>query len=159
MMPDSMGDGSDESALPSREADHALEQIRQVVSGGYVRNRLVVLPGGGGKAAAGGSSLSTSNSAGQAPRSPEASVRLASSSGSIGSGNGAATALARDASPEIIAVAPNIAREVDEKLGRIREARMKGYEGDACGDCGNFTLVRNGTCLKCDTCGATSGCS
>ena len=36
---------------------------------------------------------------------------------------------------------------------------MKGYEGDSCGECGNFTLVRNGTCLKCDTCGATSGCS
>jgi ribonucleoside-diphosphate reductase alpha chain len=41
----------------------------------------------------------------------------------------------------------------------LQEARMKGYEGDACGDCGNFTLVRNGTCLKCNTCGATSGCS
>jgi ribonucleoside-diphosphate reductase alpha chain len=39
------------------------------------------------------------------------------------------------------------------------EARMKGYEGDACSECGNFTLVRNGTCLKCDTCGGTSGCS
>ncbi len=39
------------------------------------------------------------------------------------------------------------------------EARLKGYEGEACGECGNFTLVRNGTCLKCDTCGATSGCS
>jgi ribonucleoside-diphosphate reductase alpha chain len=39
------------------------------------------------------------------------------------------------------------------------EARIKGYEGEACGDCGNFTLVRNGTCLKCDTCGSTSGCS
>jgi len=39
------------------------------------------------------------------------------------------------------------------------EARIKGYEGDACVECGNFTLVRNGTCLKCDTCGATSGCS
>jgi ribonucleoside-diphosphate reductase alpha chain len=39
------------------------------------------------------------------------------------------------------------------------EARMKGYEGEACGECGNFTMVRNGTCLKCDTCGATSGCS
>ena len=39
------------------------------------------------------------------------------------------------------------------------EARVKGYEGEACGECGNFTLVRNGTCLKCDTCGATSGCS
>jgi ribonucleoside-diphosphate reductase alpha chain len=42
---------------------------------------------------------------------------------------------------------------------RVAEARVKGYEGEACGECGNFTLVRNGTCLKCDTCGATSGCS
>ena len=38
-------------------------------------------------------------------------------------------------------------------------SRMKGYTGEACGECGNFTLVRNGTCLKCDTCGGTSGCS
>jgi ribonucleoside-diphosphate reductase alpha chain len=39
------------------------------------------------------------------------------------------------------------------------KARMQGYEGDPCGECGNYTLVRNGTCLKCNTCGATSGCS
>ncbi len=39
------------------------------------------------------------------------------------------------------------------------QARMKGYEGDTCGECGNYTMVRNGTCLKCDTCGSTSGCS
>ena len=39
------------------------------------------------------------------------------------------------------------------------KARMQGYEGDPCGECGNFTLVRNGTCLKCNTCGGTSGCS
>jgi ribonucleoside-diphosphate reductase alpha chain len=39
------------------------------------------------------------------------------------------------------------------------EARMKGYVGEACTECGNFTMVRNGTCLKCDTCGSTSGCS
>jgi ribonucleoside-diphosphate reductase alpha chain len=39
------------------------------------------------------------------------------------------------------------------------EAKAKGYEGEACGECGNFTLVRNGTCLKCDTCGGTTGCS
>jgi ribonucleoside-diphosphate reductase alpha chain len=45
------------------------------------------------------------------------------------------------------------------RIQQIREARMKGYEGDSCGECGNFTLVRNGTCLKCDTCGSTSGCS
>ncbi|PJI51629.1 hypothetical protein CTI14_56460 [Methylobacterium radiotolerans] len=29
----------------------------------------------------------------------------------------------------------------------------------ACPECANFTLVRNGTCLKCDTCGSTTGCS
>ncbi len=39
------------------------------------------------------------------------------------------------------------------------EARAKGYDGEACGECGNFTLVRNGTCMKCDTCGSTTGCS
>ena len=39
------------------------------------------------------------------------------------------------------------------------KAKMQGYEGEACGDCGNYTLVRNGTCMKCNTCGATSGCS
>ncbi|RQP06983.1 MAG: vitamin B12-dependent ribonucleotide reductase [Paracoccus sp. BP8] len=39
------------------------------------------------------------------------------------------------------------------------KARMQGYEGDPCGECGNYTLVRNGTCMKCNTCGATSGCS
>jgi ribonucleoside-diphosphate reductase alpha chain len=42
---------------------------------------------------------------------------------------------------------------------RRAEARAKGYEGEACGNCGNFTLVRNGTCMKCDTCGSTTGCS
>jgi hypothetical protein len=33
------------------------------------------------------------------------------------------------------------------------------YEGEMCSECGNFTLVRNGTCMKCDTCGSTTGCS
>lgn len=42
---------------------------------------------------------------------------------------------------------------------KIREARLKGYEGDPCGNCGAFTLVRNGVCLKCNSCGETSGCS
>jgi ribonucleoside-diphosphate reductase alpha chain len=39
------------------------------------------------------------------------------------------------------------------------EARAKGYEGDPCPNCGSFTLIRNGTCFKCDTCGGTTGCS
>jgi ribonucleoside-diphosphate reductase alpha chain len=38
-------------------------------------------------------------------------------------------------------------------------ARLKGYEGDPCSECGQFTMVRNGTCLKCITCGTTTGCS
>ncbi|MBI4723526.1 MAG: hypothetical protein HY765_00390 [Rhodomicrobium sp.] len=45
------------------------------------------------------------------------------------------------------------------KAELLAEARAKGYEGEACSTCGNFTLVRNGTCLKCDTCGGTTGCS
>jgi len=42
---------------------------------------------------------------------------------------------------------------------RIAEAKLRGYEGVSCPECHNFTMVRNGTCLKCDTCGSTSGCS
>ncbi len=47
----------------------------------------------------------------------------------------------------------------DKVAEKRSQARMKGYTGEACGECGNFTLIRNGTCLKCDTCGATTGCS
>ena len=46
-----------------------------------------------------------------------------------------------------------------DKGAQMRVARMKGYEGDPCPGCGSFTLVRNGTCMKCDTCGETTGCS
>ena len=42
---------------------------------------------------------------------------------------------------------------------QVRQARLKGYEGDPCSACGAFTLVRNGVCMKCDSCGETSGCS
>lgn len=42
---------------------------------------------------------------------------------------------------------------------KMKEAKMKGFEGDSCKECGNFTLVRNGTCMKCNTCGSTTGCS
>ena len=45
------------------------------------------------------------------------------------------------------------------KAERVHNARLKGYEGEACPECQNFTLLRNGTCLKCDSCGGTTGCS
>ena len=44
-------------------------------------------------------------------------------------------------------------------IERVQQARIQGYEGEACPECQNFTLVRNGTCLKCNTCGSTTGCS
>jgi ribonucleoside-diphosphate reductase alpha chain len=47
----------------------------------------------------------------------------------------------------------------ESEVMKIVQARIKGYEGDACSICGSFTLVRNGTCMKCDTCGGTTGCS
>jgi ribonucleoside-diphosphate reductase alpha chain len=50
-------------------------------------------------------------------------------------------------------------RPVDTRAAAIRDARAQGYEGDACMECQQFTMVRNGACLKCVSCGATSGCS
>ena len=51
--------------------------------------------------------------------------------------------------------------EAKKKIEADRRARavMQGYTGNMCSECQNFTMVRNGTCEKCDTCGATSGCS
>jgi ribonucleoside-diphosphate reductase alpha chain len=62
------------------------------------------------------------------------------------------------------AVQGNLALKVEQRVAdpiyeRIAQARQRGYEGESCRECANFTLVRNGTCLKCDTCGGTSGCS
>jgi ribonucleoside-diphosphate reductase alpha chain len=62
--------------------------------------------------------------------------------------------------PQATAVATT-AVDASESLvaERVQQARMQGYEGEACPECQNFTLVRNGTCLKCNTCGSTTGCS
>jgi ribonucleoside-diphosphate reductase alpha chain len=80
-----------------------------------------------------------------------------------GAGSGAATALKQNIENEIEAELGNLdwsaAPEQTAVADRRSEARMKGYTGEACPECNNFTLVRNGTCLKCDTCGATTGCS
>ncbi|MDR2004376.1 MAG: adenosylcobalamin-dependent ribonucleoside-diphosphate reductase, partial [Prevotella sp.] len=49
--------------------------------------------------------------------------------------------------------------ESPEIVSLIEQARTRGYEGDPCPTCGAFTLIRNGTCMKCNTCGNTTGCS
>ncbi len=50
-------------------------------------------------------------------------------------------------------------KAIDKALDKRSVAKLSGYTGDTCGSCGNVTMVRNGTCLKCDTCGETTGCS
>lgn len=57
------------------------------------------------------------------------------------------------------ATATRVAPAPGSREEKIRLARLKGYEGDPCSECGQLTLVRSGACCKCDTCGATSGCS
>ena len=57
------------------------------------------------------------------------------------------------------AVADRFSGGLMTKDAKVREARQKGYEGDPCPECGAMTLVRSGACAKCDSCGATSGCS
>ena len=85
----------------------------------------------------------------------------------VGNGNGNGRALATTALG--VEVAGGEARAVaafgfdeqafDEFTLKYSEAKMKGYEGDPCPDCGSLTLVRNGSCLKCNSCGNTTGCS
>ena len=140
LMPDTIGKGavaesnlreSDDPANTAVGAEVAAI-MQKVASNGYVRNRLTVFHGGrlGGAA--------TAFAEAEMVEMPIVSDR----------------ALAVPA--ETVAIATLAS---DPRMEKIREARMKGYEGDSCGECGNFTLVRNGTCLKCDTCGSTSGCS
>jgi len=69
------------------------------------------------------------------------------------------TEIARQLADQLDARAKARLAKENLAIDRRAEARIKGYEGESCQECGNFTLVRNGTCMKCDTCGSTSGCS
>ncbi|MBI2340098.1 MAG: vitamin B12-dependent ribonucleotide reductase [Deltaproteobacteria bacterium] len=75
-----------------------------------------------------------------------------------GNGNGNGHSHADEASPMTVPYQTAI-RAFDTAADRLRVARLKGYEGDPCPECGQLTLLRNGSCLKCDSCGATTGCS
>ena len=60
---------------------------------------------------------------------------------------------------EVAVIVQERTATVSLHTSRLKQAKLLGYAGDPCEECGQFTLVRNGTCLKCDTCGATTGCS
>ena len=134
----------------------------QFVSKGLTRSRtdkLVVMPGGGVPSPAGGGSDRETG------RSGVSNITALSSSGARAEVSGT-TALKtepeRKLSPAEQLEAQIPFAKPDAKAttaARRAEAKAKGYEGEMCSECLNFTLVRNGTCLKCDTCGSTTGCS
>ncbi len=74
-------------------------------------------------------------------------------------GNGNSPASNHDPDPETIDTMVLDNDSEEDKAELIRQARLRGYEGDPCPVCGHFTMVRNGACLKCVSCGNTSGCS
>jgi len=142
-----LGDGSDEGDLPTAD-NNALEAVRKLTSLGYTRN-LLVIKGNKDESVARQASAETAQATGTDDGQPIAAQAVGAQ---VTPADVIAEATAMHVSTEIM-------DSTDQHMDQVREARMKGYEGDPCGECGNFTLVRNGTCLKCNTCGATSGCS
>ena len=140
---DALGRGEEEgvsnvSEISEGAANRSLEVLRQISSTGYLRNRLpqelIVFQGGQSMGATALASAADPSAALQALM-PETAVAYGASSTTTAMASGTISLDART------------------------RARMQGYEGEACGECGNYTLVRNGTCMKCNTCGGTSGCS
>jgi len=136
---DGIGRGEEEGksnvrAVEEAKAAKGIEVLKQMVSTGYHRNRVpqefVVYQGGqGGGAVALEASLD-----------PAAAISTLA--------------------PDRLAVpATALATGTVSSMDHRTKAKMQGYEGDPCGECGNYTLVRNGTCMKCNTCGGTSGWS
>ncbi len=161
---DALGRGVDEGK-PSE--DGPSQQAAKYVSRGLTRSRtdnLVVMRGGSSSPspAGGGSIGSTASDRG--------GVNLtALSHARTGDALEGATALKQEPQHDLSPTeklealqwskAGTAATQVASKAERRAEAKAKGYEGEMCSECGNFTLVRNGTCMKCDTCGSTTGCS
>ncbi len=138
---DALGGGEAQAEISDEEVKETgatpLDNVINLTSTGYVRsNNFQVLQGGlsGMTMTAGAQMAEAAPATGNiTPPAPSAKAPRATSGGGTGGGS--------------------------SRIDKVREARMKGYEGDSCSECGNFTLVRNGTCMKCDTCGSTSGCS
>jgi len=104
------------------------------------------------------SAISTGSAATAIATDPNAVTAVAASAPAVGFKRDLNVEEAREAVEEF---AEEQASPSSSKVSQQRRAKsiMQGYTGDACGECSNFTMVRNGTCLKCDTCGSTSGCS
>ncbi|MBK8176809.1 MAG: vitamin B12-dependent ribonucleotide reductase [Rhodospirillales bacterium] len=149
--PDTVGRGDAEGGL--RDGEDPMPFVKRFASKGYVRSRFRVYEGaarGAAAPAAGAPVIAT----------PVATPAV---SGAVRAEAAAIVTTTQSETTVLFAgnaaIAEPAASDLDDSAALARIARLKGYEGDSCGDCGNFTLVRNGTCLKCMTCGSTTGCS
>ncbi|MGY4624788.1 vitamin B12-dependent ribonucleotide reductase [Bradyrhizobium sp. USDA 4486] len=159
---DALGKGVEEGKEPDEDGGH---HATKLVSRGLTRSRtdnLVVMRGGSAAVTQGNDS---------APSGGSRVTALAAHGTSARAGDAieGAVALKQEASHDLSPTeklealqwskAGSTASAAPTKAERRAEAKAKGYEGEMCSECGNFTLVRNGTCMKCDTCGSTTGCS
>ena len=140
---DDIGRGEEEGVSNIAEmsdagANKSLEVLKQISSTGYLRKRLpqelVVFQGG-------------------------QSVGAMALDGALDPAAALETLVPETSSLTAAVSGATIVASASTGMDARVKAKMQGYEGDPCGDCGNYTLVRNGTCMKCNTCGATSGCS
>ncbi|MDA9439700.1 ribonucleotide-diphosphate reductase subunit alpha [Bradyrhizobium sp. CCBAU 51745] len=157
---DALGKGVEEGKEPDEDGGH---HATKLVSRGLTRSRtdnLVVMRGGSAAIAQGNDS---------APSGGSKITALAHGASRVGDAIEGAVALKQEASHDLSPTeklealqwskAGSATTAAPTKAERRAEAKAKGYEGEMCSECGNFTLVRNGTCMKCDTCGSTTGCS
>ncbi len=149
---DDLGRGAEEGVSNIKEmsetaASRSLEVLKQISSTGYLRKRLpqelVVLQGGVEEH----HHLNEGDTLGalHALVPETADARAGGTLLRTGTSGAATTGMSSGV--------------VSTPMDARAKARMQGYEGDPCNECGNYTLVRNGTCLKCNTCGSTTGCS
>ncbi len=82
-------------------------------------------------------------------RAGESSVHVGGSGAHGGFVQGATALKGELAERAALSVGSSLAPQVETVAEKRAEARMKGYVGESCPECGNFTMVRNGTCLKC----------
>ncbi len=155
---DALGKGVEEGK-PAESSQSATKYL----SKGLTRSRtdkLVVMPGGADRAEA----REDARGPEVRPSEGRSNVTSLASAGATARGNvEGSAALKAEAAPSPAQALENVqwtqANAKAVAAHRRAEAKAKGYEGEACHNCLNFTLVRNGTCLKCETCGSTTGCS
>ncbi|MEM7121844.1 MAG: vitamin B12-dependent ribonucleotide reductase [Pseudomonadota bacterium] len=145
LTPDTVGRGDAAEEFTGEEdngMNEVAELLRRITSNGYTRGRLQVLDGGLKE------QTKVTTSEVEVVETEMVETEAAFGNVSVSGTSGAA-----------VAAVEVVDAVIGDQAEKVRAARMQGYEGDPCSECGNLTLVRNGTCLKCVTCGATSGCS